>query len=99
MPGLVEASDDGMYVTKFRGAGQGETALVAEVDGVIASFLALVPLLIAAAYAGYTLWSAGMSSSIPLTLNTPGHPLEATTGLIPLTPALRSWGVGEGLVH
>ena len=31
MPGLVEASDDGMYVTKFRGSGQGENALVAEV--------------------------------------------------------------------
>jgi len=31
LPGLVEADDDGMYVTKFRGAGQGEGALVAEV--------------------------------------------------------------------
>jgi hypothetical protein len=31
MPGLVEADDDGMYVVKFRGAGQGESALVAEV--------------------------------------------------------------------
>ncbi len=31
LPGLVEADDDGMYVTKFRGAGQGEAALVAEV--------------------------------------------------------------------
>jgi hypothetical protein len=31
LPGLVEADDDGMYVTKFRAAGQGEKALVAEV--------------------------------------------------------------------
>ncbi len=31
LPGLMEADDDGMYVTKFRGAGQGERALVAEV--------------------------------------------------------------------
>ncbi len=31
LPGLVEASDDGLYVTKFRGAGQGRRALVAEV--------------------------------------------------------------------
>ena len=31
LPGLVEADDLGMYVTKFRGAGQGERALVAEV--------------------------------------------------------------------
>lgn len=31
LPGLVEADDLGMYVVKFRGAGQGRTALVAEV--------------------------------------------------------------------
>jgi hypothetical protein len=31
LPGLVEADDDGMYVVKFRGAGQGTAALVAEV--------------------------------------------------------------------
>ena len=30
LPGLVEASDDGLYVLKFRGAGQGPKALVAE---------------------------------------------------------------------
>jgi len=33
LPALVEASDDGMYVAKFRGAGQGPAALVAEVVG------------------------------------------------------------------
>jgi hypothetical protein len=31
LPGLVEADDDGLYVIKFRGAGQGLPALVAEV--------------------------------------------------------------------
>jgi hypothetical protein len=31
LPGLVEAEDDGLYVLKFRGAGQGVKALVAEV--------------------------------------------------------------------
>jgi hypothetical protein len=31
LPGLVEADDDGLYVVKFRGAGQGSRALVAEV--------------------------------------------------------------------
>jgi hypothetical protein len=31
LPGLLEADDDGMYVTKFTGAGQGPGALVAEV--------------------------------------------------------------------
>jgi hypothetical protein len=31
LPGLVEADDDGLYVLKFHGAGQGPKALVAEV--------------------------------------------------------------------
>ncbi len=31
LPGLVEADDSGLYVVKFRGAGQGPRALVAEV--------------------------------------------------------------------
>ncbi|GIW07156.1 MAG: hypothetical protein KatS3mg060_1961 [Dehalococcoidia bacterium] len=30
LPGLVEADDDGLYVVKFRGAGQGPKALIAE---------------------------------------------------------------------
>lgn len=30
MPAVVEADDDGLYVVKFRGAGQGDRALVAE---------------------------------------------------------------------
>src|SRR5690606_3188884 len=30
MPAIVEADDDGLYVLKFRGAGQGARALVAE---------------------------------------------------------------------
>jgi hypothetical protein len=33
LPGLVEADDEGLYVVKFRGAGQGTGALVAEVVG------------------------------------------------------------------
>lgn len=31
MPAIVEADDDGLYVLKFRGAGQGPKALVAEI--------------------------------------------------------------------
>ncbi len=31
MPGLIEADDDGLYVLKFRGAGQGPKALAAEI--------------------------------------------------------------------
>ena len=30
LPAIVEADDDGMYVLKFRGAGQGAKALIAE---------------------------------------------------------------------
>src|ERR687891_92447 len=42
LPAIVEANDDGMYVLKFRGAGQGPRALVAElVSGEIARALGL----------------------------------------------------------
>jgi hypothetical protein len=33
LPALVEADDDGLYVVKFRGAGQGPKALAAEIVG------------------------------------------------------------------
>ena len=33
LPAIVEADDDGMYVVKFRGAGQGQKALIAELIG------------------------------------------------------------------
>jgi hypothetical protein len=50
LPGLVEADDDGLYVAKFRGAGQGPAALVAEiVAGELARALGLrVPELVLA---------------------------------------------------
>jgi hypothetical protein len=42
LPAIVEADDDGMYVLKFRGAGQGAKALIAElVSGEIARELGL----------------------------------------------------------
>jgi hypothetical protein len=42
LPAIVEADDDGTYVLKFRGAGQGARALIAElVSGEIARRLAL----------------------------------------------------------
>ena len=31
LPAIVEADDDGLYVLKFRGAGQGPKALAAEI--------------------------------------------------------------------
>ncbi len=43
LPGLVEADDDGLYVVKFRGAGQGPRVLVAEwLAGEIARALGLL---------------------------------------------------------
>jgi len=33
LPAIIEADDDGMYVLKFRGAGQGTKALIAELIG------------------------------------------------------------------
>ncbi|HEX6976084.1 MAG TPA: HipA family kinase [Vicinamibacterales bacterium] len=42
LPAIVEANDDGLYVLKFRGAGQGARALIAElVSGEIARALGL----------------------------------------------------------
>jgi len=42
LPAIVEADDDGLYVLKFRGAGQGVKALIAElVSGEIARVLGL----------------------------------------------------------
>jgi hypothetical protein len=50
LPAIVEADDEGMYVLKFRGAGQGPRALIAElVSGEIARALGLqVPELVLA---------------------------------------------------
>ena len=52
LPAIVEADDDGMYVLKFRGAGQGPKALIAEfVAGEIARALGLpVPEIVFAEY-------------------------------------------------
>src|SRR6476659_4337280 len=42
LPAIVEADDDGTYVLKFRGAGQGPRALIAElVSGELARVLGL----------------------------------------------------------
>ena len=42
LPAIIEADDDGMYVLKFRGAGQGPKALIAElVAGEVARALGL----------------------------------------------------------
>lgn len=46
-------------------------------------------LLVTAAYLGMgTTWHAGLSGSVPLLMATPGHFLEAATGLIPLSKTM-----------
>ena len=48
------------------------------------------PLLVASGYSGALVSMQGLSASIPLTLNTPGHFLESTTGLIGLEQTIFS---------
>ena len=43
LPAIVEADDDGLYVLKFRGAGQGPKALIAELLGGEIARLARLP--------------------------------------------------------
>lgn len=66
------------------------------IGGIIAKKLALkirgvhYPLIIAAAYSGFTLYGLGLSASIPVLISTKGHPLEAQMGLIPLSETIFS---------
>ena len=46
------------------------------------------PLLVAASFSGFVIWHQGLTSSIGLTIATPGHFLEPTIGLIPTSETL-----------
>ena len=46
------------------------------------------PLLVATAYAGFVVWHQGLSSSIGLSVATPGHPLEGQMGLMATSQTL-----------
>lgn len=48
------------------------------------------PLLGAAGYAGFMVWHGGLSGSAPLKVAEPGHFLESTLGVIPITETLFS---------
>lgn len=39
-------------------------------------------LLVASAYSGFIVWHGGLAGSVPLSVATPGHPFESTTGII-----------------
>jgi short-chain fatty acids transporter len=66
------------------------------IGGIMARKLALkvkgvhYPLIIAAAYTGFTMYSLGFSATIPLLISTKGHAFESTMGLIPLTQTIFS---------
>ncbi len=66
------------------------------IGGIVAKKLALkirgvhYPLIIAAAYSGFTLYGIGLSASIPVLISTPGHPMEAQMGVIPLSETIFS---------
>lgn len=57
------------------------------------------PLLVASGYSGLIVWHQGMSGSIPLAINTPGHFLENEIGLIPMTETvLAPWNLAVALL-
>lgn len=66
------------------------------IGGVMAKKLAMkvkgvhYPLIIAAAYSGFTFYGLGLSASIPVLISTPGHPLERAMGVIPLSDTIFS---------
>lgn len=66
------------------------------VGGIVAQKLALnvkglhYPLVIAAAYSGFSLYGIGLSGSVPLLLSTEGHFLQNQVGIIPLNETIFS---------
>lgn len=66
------------------------------IGGIIAKKLAIkvkgvhYPLIIAAAYSGFTFYGLGLSASIPILISTPGHFLEENMGLIALSETIFS---------
>jgi short-chain fatty acids transporter len=66
------------------------------IGGIVARKLALrvqgvhYPLIISAAYSGFTLYGLGISATIPVLISTPGHPMQNTMGLVPLTDTIFS---------
>jgi short-chain fatty acids transporter len=57
------------------------------------------PLLVASAYSGFIVWHQGLSSTVGLTLATPGHFLEDTVGIVPFSETVGSiWSLGVMVV-
>jgi short-chain fatty acids transporter len=66
------------------------------IGGIVAKKLALhvkdvhYPLIIAAAYSGFTMYGLGLSATIPMVISTPGHPMEKQMGIITLAETIFS---------
>jgi len=66
------------------------------IGGIVAKKLALkvkgvhYPLIIAAAYSGFTMYGLGLSASIPVLIATTGHPLVDQMGTVPLSETIFS---------
>jgi len=66
------------------------------IGGIVAKKLALkvkgvhYPLIIAAAYSGFTMYGLGLSASIPVLIATTGHPLVDQMGTVPLSGTIFS---------
>ncbi|AOY96450.1 short-chain fatty acid transporter [Cupriavidus sp. USMAA2-4] len=66
------------------------------IGGIVAKKLATrvkgvhYPLIIAAAYSGFTLYGLGLSASIPVLISTKGHPMEKLMGVVPLSETIFS---------
>ena len=92
LPGLMEADDDGLYVAKYRGAGQGPAALVAEVVvGELARRLGLpVPELVTLGAAAPS-WRGPSPTPRSRTCSTPAPGInlgvDFLPGALPFTPA------------
>ncbi len=66
------------------------------IGGIMAKKLALrvkgvhYPLIIASAYTGFTMYSLGLSATIPVLISTKGHSFEKQMGIIPLSETIFS---------
>jgi short-chain fatty acids transporter len=57
------------------------------------------PLLVASAFSGFVVWHQGLSSSVGLTIATPGHFLEAQIGIIDTSQTLFNlWNAGLAVI-
>ena len=56
------------------------------------------PLLVASSFSGFVIWHQGLSSSIGLAMATPGHFLESSIGVIPISTTLFTpWNIALAL--